>query len=40
MPARVSQAVTAKIAPPVMPAPTAQPPASMDPKPMKMAPTM
>jgi hypothetical protein len=40
MPTSVSQAVTAKMAPPVMPAPTAQPPASMDPKPINTAPTM
>ncbi len=40
MPASASQAVSEKMAPPVMPAPTAQPPASMLPKPMAMAPAM
>ena len=40
MPIRATQAVSAKMAPPVTPAPTAQPPASMEPKPMSTAPMM
>src|SRR5690606_567334 len=40
MPPSVTHAVTAKIAPPVIPAPTAQPPASMEPKPINTAPIM
>ena len=35
---RVSQAVSEKIEPPVMPAPTVQPPASTAPKPISTAP--
>ena len=35
-----TQAVSEKIAPPLSPAPTAQPPASMAPNPMAMAPAM
>ena len=40
MPTNATQAVSAKMEPPVMPAPTAQPPASIAPKPISTAPTM